>query len=207
MSILIFPTLSRTPSGASFRLRGNTQTHRSPLDGTTQTLEMPGARWELTVRWDSLAEADHRTLGAFLARLRGQSGRFTFSPAIFAPRRGTATGTPVFLTAPASGETFTTEGWTPSSGSGQVAGDWLSYADTGGRVRLHLAVADHAVDGSGECSHTITPPIRRAGTVGQAVEVIAPIGVFMLAEDVSPDLEIRPPRLGSVTLSMVEALI
>ena len=207
MTILPFPTLSRTPSGAAFRLRGNTQTHRSPFDGTTQTLEQPGARWEITVRWDSLPEPDHRTLGAFLARLRGQARRFTFPVSIFAPRRGTAAGWPVFLTAPASGETFTTNGWTPSSGTGQVAGDWLSYTDTSGRVRLHMAVTDASVDGAGECSHTITPPIRRAGTIGQPVEFAAPVGVFMLAEDASPDTEIRPPRLGAVTLSFVEALV
>lgn len=209
MTILGFPTLSRTPSNASFRLVGNTQVQSSPLDRTTQTLEMPGARWELTVTWESLVEADWRRLGAFASRLRGRSGRFFFSPAIFAPRRGTATtpGTPTFYTAPPSGEVFVTEGWNPSSGVGTDEGDWMSYVDASGRQRLHLSVEAFSVIAAGRCSHRFTPLIRSAPVLGSTLEIVSPVGVFMLPDDATPEMQIRPPRRGAFTLTMVEAII
>jgi hypothetical protein len=207
MTVLVFPTLSRTPSGASFRLRGNTQTHRSPLDGTTQTLELPGAVWEVSVRWDSLQESDWRVLSSFLANLRGRSGRFLFSPAIFAPRRGTGTGTPVIFGAGDVGADLFTGGWTAFAADVFKAGDWLSYTDTGGRTRLHMATADVSAGGGGGATVQITPPVRVAGPASAPIEVVAPIGVFMLADDVSPDIEIRAPRLGGVAITMIEALV
>jgi hypothetical protein len=208
MTILTFPTLSRRPSNAAFRLRGNTQTHRSPLDGTTQTLEMPGAVWEISVTWNSLEETDWRVLSAFLSNLRGRAGRFTFSPAIFAPRRSVATGTPVFVDAPAFGATLNTEGWTVASGTTTTEiGDWVSYFDVNGRRRLHLCTEASTANSFGESAHVITPPIRVAPVIGAEMEVIEPAGVFMLPDDAPPDMEIRPPMLGRATIVMVEALL
>lgn len=206
MSILTFPTLSRTPSNASFRLRGNTQTQRSPLDGTSQTLEIPGSRWEITVSWESLKEADWRILAAFLAKLRGRAGRFTFSPAIFAPRRGTGTGTPVFNGAGDIGDSVYITGWTPSAPAVFLTGDWFSYVDTGGRQRLHMVTADVGAAGGGGANVEITPPIRVAAAASAPLEIVAPVGVFMLTADDGPQAEVRPPRLGAVSITMEEAL-
>lgn len=43
MPVLTFPSLNAMSS--EFGLISNTQAFTSDLDGTTQTLEMPGARW------------------------------------------------------------------------------------------------------------------------------------------------------------------
>lgn len=205
MTILTFPTIRR-PSAGSYRLRGNTQTHRSPLDGTEQTLEMPGAVWELTVSWDSLSPDDSRVLAAFLAQLRGAAGRFYYSPAAWQPRRATGGGTPLINGASQSGSSLATDGWTPSV---QVmrAGDWLSYTDTSARRRLHMVTADVTSSAGGAAALAITPPIRRAGLDNAAIEVAAPSGVFRLPDDAAPEMAIRPPMLGRVTLTMVEALV
>lgn len=205
MTILTFPTIRR-PSRASYRLRGNTQTHRSPLDGTEQTLEMPGAVWELTVSWESLDATDTRVLAAFLADLRGAAGRFYYSPAVWSPRRAAGGGTPVVNGAGQSGAALITDGWTPSA---QVAlpGDWLSFDDSFGRRRLHMVTATAAANGSGQATIAITPPIRRAPADNAPVEVVAPSGVFRLPTDDAPEMQLRPPMLGSVTLTMVEALV
>lgn len=207
MTILAFPTISRTPSSASFRLRGNTQTLRSPLTGTTQTLEMPGAVWEISVEWQSLPESDWRVLSAFLANLRGRAGRFTFSPAVFAPRRGTGTGSPVIFAANDTGLDVFTAGWTPGAANVFRAGDWLSYTDTGGRTRLHMATADVSAGGGGGATVQITPPVRVAGAASAPIEVNAPIGVFMLTDDGAPEVGIRAPRLGGISITMVEAIV
>lgn len=205
MAILNFPTIRR-PSGASYRLRGNTQTHTSPFDGTVQTLEMPGAVWELTASWESLGTDDQRVLAAFLAQLRGAAGRFSYSPIAWSPRRATGGGTPLVKGAAQSGASLVTDGW---SASVQVmrAGDWLSYSDTSGRVRLHMVTADVTSTAAGEATLAITPPIRRAPADNAAIEITAPAGVFRLPSDDAPEMSIRPPMLGSVTLTMVEALV
>ena len=205
MTILTFPTIRR-PSRASYRLRGNTQTHRSPLDGTEQTLEMPGAVWELTVSWESLDATDTRILAAFLADLRGAAGRFYYSPAVWSPRRAAGGGAPVVNGAGQSGAALITDGWTPS-GQVALAGDWLSFDDALGRRRLHMATATAAANGSGQATIAITPPIRRAPSDNAPVEVAAPSGVFRLPTDDAPEMQLRPPMLGSVTLTMVEALV
>ena len=205
MTILTFPGIRR-PSGASYRLRGNTQTHRSPLDGTVQTLEMPGAVWELTVSWESLNSDDIRVLAAFLANLRGSAGRFYYSPASWSPRRATGGGSPLINGASQSGSTLATDGWT-ASGQAMRTGDWLSYEDTLFRRRLHMVTADTNANGAGQASLPITPPIRRAGADNGAVEIVEPSGVFRLPDDAAPEMQIKPPMIGTVTLTMIESLI
>ena len=195
----------RRPAEAAERLIGLTQTHESPFDGTLQTLEMPGARWELTATWPTLGPDDRRLMAAFLASLRGRAGRFAFSPAQWSPRRATGGGAPVINGDFQVGGALSTRGWTALA---QVmrAGDWLSYVDTRGRRRLHLVLADASADAAGVAALSISPPIRRAGADGAVVDVVAPAGVFMLPQDEAPQLSIRAPSFGQVTITMREAL-
>ena len=204
MPVLTFPTIRR-PSEAAEKLIGLTQTHESPFDGSMQTLEMPGARWEFTVTWQTLSPDDRRELSAFLARLRGRAGRFTYGP-IWSPRRAAGGGVPVINGAGQSGEVLSTGGWTANA-QAMRAGDWLSYVDLGGRQRLHQVVVNASANASGIAALTISPPIRRAGSNGAAVEIAAPIGAFMLPQDEAPGVNIRPPSFGQVTITMREALI
>lgn len=204
MPVLTFPAIRR-PSEAAEKFIGLTQTHESPFDGTMQTLEMPGARWEFTVSWQLLSPDDRRELAAFLARLRGRAGRFTYGP-IWSPRRAAGAGAPVINGAGQSGEVLSTTGWAANADA-MRAGDWLSYADALGRQRLHQVVVNATANASGIAALTISPPIRRAGASGAAVEIAAPIGTFMLPQDEAPAINIRPPSLGQVTITMREALV
>jgi hypothetical protein len=195
----------RRPAEAAERLVGLTQSHQSPFDGTLQTLEMPGARWEFTATWPVLGPDDRRLMAAFLSSLRGMAGRFFFSPAQWSPRRATGGGTPVIDGDFQAGTTLATRGWT-ALGQAMRAGDWLSYVDTRGRRRLHMVVADASADAAGLAALLVTPPIRRAGADGVAIDVVAPAGVFMLPQDEAPQMNIRAPSLGQVTITMQEAL-
>jgi hypothetical protein len=196
----------RRPAEAAEHLVGLTQTHQSPFDGSVQTLEMPGARWELTATWPTLGPDDRRVMAAFLASLRGKAGRFTFSPAQWSPRRASGGGSPVINGDFQTGTTLSTRGWT-ALGQAMRAGDWLSFVDTRGRRRLHLVLADVNADASGIAALQISPPIRRAGADGAVVEITAPSGIFMLPQDEAPQLNIRAPSLGQVTITMQEALV
>lgn len=204
-TITNFPTLTRSPSGAEFRLIGNTQAHRSPLDGTTQTIEMPGAQWEVTLTWTSLEETDWRRMAAFLALMQGRSGRCYLSPTMWAPRRSSNAGTPLIDGALQTGTTLNTKGWVTGSEC-LLAGDWLSYTDTSDRIRLHQVSFNADADGDGKSAVKIMPPIRRAGADEAAVNVTTPTGIWMLRRDEPAPIRLRPPRLADVTLELIEAL-
>jgi hypothetical protein len=200
MTILTFPTIAR-PSAVSWRLRGNTQTHRSPFDGTTQTLSMPGARWVASVQWESLDGVDRRILEAFMASLEGTAGRFYFGPP-HGFRRGTGTGTITVKTAGQAGKSLVTTGWI--GGTPFEVGDWLSF-EASGRRYLHIVTAPGSPV-SGDLTCGISPPIRRSPAAGALVEISAPAGIFMLASDDAGEMRVRVPELGAVTLDIEEAL-
>ena len=64
-----FPTWASLPSGVTWRLTALTQIHTSPFDGSTQTLRLPGARWSVSLSWQTLPEADWRQIDAFVSFL------------------------------------------------------------------------------------------------------------------------------------------
>ena len=73
-------TILSLPSAAiansRFGLTSNTQVFRSPLMGTTQTLERPGARWTAEYTLPPMKRTDIAAWQGFLAQLRGGAGRF-----------------------------------------------------------------------------------------------------------------------------------
>lgn len=99
-----FPAIRR-PSEVSWRLRAMTQIHRSPLDGSTQTLRQPGEAWVGTMAWPTLGDDDRRALQAFLARLGGRAGRFWYGPP---------------------------DGWRRATGTGILRTNWLTNSEWGG---------------------------------------------------------------------------
>ena len=76
--ILDYPDIGRLPNNITFSLVNNTTVFQSPIGGTTQTLEVPGAYWRGTVTYSNLTREQAGTLNAFLVQLRGRSGRFWF---------------------------------------------------------------------------------------------------------------------------------
>lgn len=202
--ILDFPA-GIVPGQLTWHLRANTQTHTSPFDGSSQTLELPGARWIAEMRFDVLTENEWRVLTAFVARLGGAAGRFRLSP-IHAPRRAVAGGAPAVNGAGQGGLALSTRGWA----AGAVvmrAGDFLSYVDPAGRDMLHVVTADAASDGAGVAAIPIRPQIRRAPADGVGINIAAPRCVVKLADDDEGSLSIeRSSLIGSIALTMEEAL-
>jgi hypothetical protein len=204
MTSIVFPAIP-APSSASWRLRATTQTHTSPFDGTTQTLALPAARWEASLAWQTLTVAQYRTLSAWLAGLQGQAGRFRFGPyQSHLSRLAVGGGVPVVNGAGQSGATLSIRGFAANADAFR-AGDFLSYLDTSGRARLHQVTADVTASAGGIAAVSITPPIRRAGADGVAVEIAAPFGFFRMTED-AQDIAVRPGPFASVSLEMTEAL-
>lgn len=93
MSILTFPSM--LPAQLEWWLESRTRTFSSPLSGSSQTIEMPGARWAARLSFSDSKEVDGHTLFSFLASLRGESGRFYLSPLHHSTPAGTPSGTPL----------------------------------------------------------------------------------------------------------------
>lgn len=201
MTVLTFPAGILGPTGAEWRLTGKTQVHESPFDGSIQTQEMPGARWEGTLTWQQLRHPDWRILDAFLNSLRGRAGHF-LCPTFHAPRRGTATGNPSVNGAGQTGATLNLTGF-GAAGIALATGDFLSFTDSSGKVRLHQATAD--VSGA-SVAVPITPPLRRSPNSGAIVNVAAPVCTVMLVDDTGAGVRAVPPRKGSFSITLREVL-
>jgi hypothetical protein len=74
MAVLTFPAI--VPNSISFGIKYSTQINVSPLSGSVQTVEIPGARWTCSMSFSDMEPEEGRVLAAFLAQLRGSSGRF-----------------------------------------------------------------------------------------------------------------------------------
>lgn len=210
MSIIPWPT-GLLPSDFQIELAGNTQSGgRSPFDGTEQTLELPGSPWVAELSFEGLPEEEHRPLLAFLSRLNGRSGRFSWAPPL--PRRATATGTVTIGGAGQTGKVLATAGW-PATVVCARLGDFLSWDDGTGRTALHQVVADPAGDaldvasnGAGQCAFTVAPALRRSPPNGGAVNYAAPTAIWKLSQDRGNGLRVRRGLIAGGTLQIEEAL-
>lgn len=206
MTILTFPTIIG-PSDINFTLVGNTQSATSPFDGSRQTLRQPGARWQATLTWARLPQADARVLEAFLASLNGTSGRFAYARPD-RPRRalGTTAGAITVNGAGQTGSAIATAGWSWPNGPCLLAGDIFGWDDPAGRPQMHMATADAGPDPAGLMGVSITPPIRRSPNNG-AVITLTPSAVFMLRSDDGGAVQSLPGGFGAARIDMIEALV
>jgi hypothetical protein len=182
VAILDWPSTLRGPSQATLGLRGRTQLHTSPFDGSVQTLALPGAKWVGTMSWGPMAPADWRNLQQFLTLLSGQAGRFKlFHP--MAGRRATATpGTPLVKGGSQTGNTLAIDGCTASA-TILLKGDFFAWTNADSRPQLHQVAGDITANGSGEATLAFAPPLRTSPADNAPIDVLTPSAVFMLAGD------------------------
>jgi hypothetical protein len=200
MTILTWPTLSRSgPPLLDWSLISNTQSFASPLSGAVQTVEMPGARWAFAFSLNSLDAADAALWRAFMARLRGQSGRFYMWNMARQTPRGAATGAPVVNGAGQTGTTVITSGWTPSVAGILKAGDFIGI---GGELKM--VVADATSDGAGAATLTIEPPLRASPPHASAIITQRPTAIFKLDEDTAR-FTTTAPGFDAVSIAATEA--
>lgn len=207
MPILTFPAAVRAPSQATIRPLAQSTSHRSPFDGSVQTLFQPGMRWAATLTWSNVPIEHWRPLSAFVGALHGMAGRFTYSHPMTWRRATTTAGTPLVNGADQTGRTIQTDGWTPST-LVLRAGDWISFADADSRPRLHQVTSDVIAGVIGTAGVPIAPPLRTSPPDNAAIEIEAPIAVWMLASDDTGDVAMTGGNnnRATITLEIVEAL-
>jgi hypothetical protein len=199
MTIHTWPTLSRTaPPTLDWALVSNTQTFGSPLSGSVQTVEMPGARWQFSYPMNNLSADDAALLRAFLVKLRGQSGRFYMHNWAQPLPRGVGGGVPKVNGAGQSGTTLVTNGW-PVSATVLKTGDFFEVG-----TELKMAVADATSNASGVATITFEPPLRASPANLAAITTTRPKGIFKLDED-TVRWATAAPIITSFTIAATEA--
>lgn len=166
-------------ASAEWGLLSNSMSHISPLSGAEDTLELPGARWFVTLTPDAdLTRAEAAALEAFLIALRGRAGRFYLWNHARPSIRGSGAGAPVVGAANQLGASMATAGWTPNAVGVLLPGD---YVGIGGELKMVTAQVD--ANASGVATLPIEPPQRYAPAAGSAVVLTRPTAVFRLLED------------------------
>ena len=199
MTIHTWPTLTRSgPATLEWALVSNTQTFSSPLSGSVQTLELPGARWQFSLSFANLHVDDAALLRSTLVKLRGQSGRFYMHNMAHPSPRGAGGGTPVVNGAGQSGTTLATTGW-PNSLTVLKAGDFFEV-----NGELKMAVADATSNGAGAATITFEPPLRASPSNLAAITTNKPKGIFKLDED-TVRWSTAPALISSFSISATEA--
>lgn len=232
MTILTWPAGVPEPKSADFWLRANTQQHVSPLSQDTQTLELAGARWRAELVFPPLVETQWRAFTAFLARLRGASGRFYYYPPYKARTpQVSAGGTPRVNGGGQVGSSLITDGW-PASTTVLKAGDYFSFDNGAGGRELKIVRADATSDAggggyfasryfppryfarryfggsgggsTGAATLTFDPPIRSAPLDDSLIVTLNPSCIFRLADDDQGRLSYEEANFAGVSLSLIE---
>ncbi len=177
MTTFAFPSV--TPNRMALTLETNTERFVSPFTGSVQTQDRGGEGWAVSLSFFNLRDDDRGQLIAFLAKLIGQTHRFTLPVAVQA-QRGSLNGTPLVAGAGQTGTSINIDGATPSQTNWIRAGDWFSIGN-----RLKMATADASSDAGGNVTIEFVPRFTTAPGDNAPVEVAQPVGVFMLANDVT----------------------
>lgn len=198
MTTLTWPLLTRVaPGSLDWSLAANTQSFQSPLSGSVQTVEMPGARWKASFMLENLTEADSALLQATLVQLRGRSGRIALHNFARAQPRGTLTGTPLVMGASQTGNALIIDDC--AVGATLKAGDFI-----GVNSELKMVVADATANGSGQMTLTIEPPLRSSPADNAPITLIKPTAIFMFAGD-ETKWTTRPGKFSSFPVDLIEA--
>ena len=200
MTVYNFPTLSkRSLDSFEFNLQSNTQTFVSPLNGQTQTLELPGAKWICTMSMQNVNEFDGRIIKAFLSSLRGASGRLNLGDLSHPTPSGTALGTGTVNGTEQTGNTLITHGWTGAQSKLFLPGDYFSVNN-----ELKMITVLSTSDSYGNSTLTFEPPLRTSPTNGGSIGVSNPTCVMMLIDDKQVNLPMKAGRIFAPVISFTE---
>lgn len=199
MTDFAFPTLTReAPREPEFGIRHNVQVSTSDLNGETQTVELPGARWVMAFALTGLSREDSDILAAWIMQIRGQANRARMPVFHRTGPRGTWAGSPVTGTVTVS-TSIPCTGFT--AGATVKKGDLFNVGANG---QLVMAVADGTANGSGNLTITVEPPLRALPSVGVTLVSANPVIPKMIPTSPEQRWGNRPKLLGDFQFDLVE---
>lgn len=152
------------PQEFHIQVRGNIQVNVSPLNGATQTVEMPGDRMVFTLIYGPHHSSDMPRLRAFWNRFRGQAHILRLWNLAQPVPNGTLRGTPTVFAAVLAGASNIAI--TGATGSTLQIGDWVGIRMENSELQTVEVVT---TAGTGTISIGFNPPLRRNVAAGAEV--------------------------------------
>ncbi len=199
MATYNFPSI--TPTSQTFELITNSRQFQSPVSGAIQTLSRKGSVWKTRMTFSNLRGNDRAEMQAFIAKMDGQTHRMRLED-YGRVRYGAATSPQSVLVngAGQTGSSINLDGATNSVTNFFKAGDYMSFNN-----ELHMVTADASSNSSGQLAVSISPPIRKPTINDDAVQIFAPLGVFMMTN--TPRWSTESTYISSITIEAVEDVL
>lgn len=195
-----------TPAEIELGIRFNTQVNVSDLSGYVQTVELPGARWSMSLTMPPLErDGEASVLEAFIAKLRGQAVRAVMPVFKRATPLGTWAGAPAVNnevgspTLAQTGTSIEVNGFTAFATV--KAGDYFNLGSGG---ELHMVTEDATADSGGRATLSIQPAIRTSPAHGTLLVSSSPKVPLMILTDPHPRWRIKPSDINEFALDFVE---
>lgn len=191
-------------ASVSVRLVTRAAGSRSPFSGLQQVHVWPAGWWEAEVEYMPMPDRETaEDVVGWLAALNGRQGSFLMGDPLYAVPRGTWAGaSPTVNGAGQTGLTLAVAGL--AAGATARRGDRFQLG-AGATARLHMVTADATASGAGQVTLSIWPRLRASPANGAGLTLAAPLGRWMLADDVSEYSVTRAATYG-VSISCVEDL-
>lgn len=200
MATLSFPSSPTGFRSHRFSLMSNTITFTSPLSGTVQTLEFPGAKWGGVYTLPPMKRATAASWQSFFAQLRGAAGRFYgFDPGAKTPR-GVASGAPLVNGASQTGTTLTTDAWPINTTGLLLPGDYFQVGS-----ELKMITTSVNSNGVGEATLTFEPPLRNSPSDNAAIIYTNPTCIMRLVDDGQASWDVNNLALYGISFAGVES--
>ena len=222
-TIHTLPYIGRAPDNVTFSLMSNTTSFQSPIGGTTQTLEVPGAYWTGSVNYRNLTFEQAKRMKGFLVSLKGQAGRFWMGDMSYRSPSLTNTWSIIGVT---NRSTVTLRAFPEIARFTPVfkAGDYIAFRyakDTATNLfqSLHMITEDEDYASGNRAIVRFTPNLRVLPTLSVGSPVAYTnmnylgstgltnanaVSVFRLETD-TVAWNVRPPNFTSLQFSFVEA--
>lgn len=188
----------------SIRARSVVGIASSPFTLQQQVYQHAGQQWEAEITMPAMKRSDAEQLVAFMLKLNGQYGTFTFGDPANTTPRGVGTGTPLVNGAGQTGNSLVTDGWTASQTGILKAGDWIQLG-SGSTSRLYKILSDANSSGAGAATFDIYPNLRSSPADNAVITVTNPVGLWRLSSN-EMNWNIDEASIYGITIACVEAL-
>lgn len=187
------------PTEIQLHPMSNTAINESPVNRSTETLELSGARLEGYLSWENLNEDEERRLLSWIASLRGAAGRFESPHYRYLKPRGNVSGAPIIGANTQYGAAVSISGLLPNSTS-FLEGDWISINN-----ELKVVTANCLANGLGQAQLIFEPPLRKVVNQGVPIVYQSAKGIFRLLDDKQGKVAQRRDKLSKLKIEIVEA--
>lgn len=191
-----------TPASERISLITKFNYAESPYTGAQSTTTTGYSQWQVSIDFPPLSRAAAKAFMAWLDRMQGPYGTFTYQP----NGSGVAlSGRTLSAAANAMTNNINVTGWSAGQASGLSAGDYVTI----GSQMFRITVAPANADGSGICALEVMPSVRNTIASGTACNFATPTVTLRLADSGSGNtggsLMTTPDAITVPSLNCIEA--